>query len=457
MAVSKYDKENLSQEDQDKIADVTSKAEKGEISWSDAHSQAESIRENAGYSGGQYGDGYYTPDDDTGRFGNTSYASGGSSGGSSSGSSYSPSDYTEYLKDMYAQNLEAQLAGLKSSYDQNVADLQAEAEAIPKRYYEARNETAAQNDLQREYFNEMAAANGLNTGTTGQAALANSATLQGNLSSISEQEKDALSANALEQNKLAIAYQNAINEATASGNASLAQALYQEYVRQDEANMTAAQLAQEQQNWQSQFDFSKQQYQDSLSQYQDSVNAQNRENAYNLAMTMLSAGVMPDASTLTTAGISTSEAMALRLAALGGSSGSFSKSSLTSESSPKKTPSKSVDSSTSENGYDNKGLTSQQVQQVQKFIGVSADGMWGSKSSAAVDGADAATAWKAYQAAMSAVDYQSAVKVLKASGSSAIPMTQTEFVRHKNAGNNNYANIPTYKDYLSTYVFSALV
>ena len=220
---------------------------------------------------------------------------------------------------MYAQNLEAQLAGLKSSYDQNVADLKAEAEAIPKRYYEARNETAAQNDIAREYFNELAAANGLNSGTAGQAALSNSATLQGNLSSISEQEKDALSANALEQNKLAIAYENAINQATASGNAALAQALYQEYVRQEQADLTASQMAQEQANWQAQFDFSKQQYQDSLSQYQDSINAQNRDNAYNLAMTMLAAGVMPDANTLTTAGISASEAAAIRLAALGGS------------------------------------------------------------------------------------------------------------------------------------------
>ena len=192
----------------------------------------------------------------------------------------------------------------------------------------------------------MAAANGLNTGTTGQAALANSATLQGNLSSISEQEKDALSANALEQNKLAIAYQNAINQATASGNASLAQALYQEYVRQDEANMTAAQLAQEQQNWQSQFDFSKQQYQDSLSQYQDSVNAQNRENAYNLAMTMLSAGVMPDASTLTTAGISTSEAMAMRLAALGQGGDKSSRETNTPPKSPDDTPDYEPDNNT---------------------------------------------------------------------------------------------------------------
>lgn len=312
MAVSQYDKENLTQAQQDKIQQVTDAAKGGSMSWEDAHKEAESIRNEAGYSGGRYGDGYFTPGDETGGFGNAS--SSGASGSSSGGGS-SSSDAADYLKDMYAQNLEAQLAGLKSSYDQNVADLKAEAEAIPKRYYEARNETAAQNDIAREYFNELAAANGLNSGTAGQAALANSATLQGNLSSISEQEKDALSANALEQNKLAIAYENAINQATASGNAALAQALYQEYVRQEEANLAQSQ-------WQAQFDFNKQQYQDSLSQYQDSINAQNRDNAYNLAMTMLAAGVMPDANTLTTAGISASEAAAIRLAALGGVSGS---------------------------------------------------------------------------------------------------------------------------------------
>ena len=308
MAVSQYDKENLTQAQQDKIQQVTDAAKGGSMSWEDAHKEAESIRNEAGYSGGRYGDGYFTPGDETGGFGNAS--SSGSSGSRSGGGS-SSSDAADYLKDMYAQNLEAQLAGLKSSYDQNVADLKAEAEAIPKRYYEARNETAAQNDIAREYFNELAAANGLNSGTAGQAALANSATLQGNLSSISEQGKDALSANALEQNKLAIAYENAINQATASGNAALAQALYQEYVRQEEANLAQSQ-------WQAQFDFNKQQYQDSLSQYQDSINAQNRDNAYNLAMTMLAAGVMPDANTLTTAGISASEAAAMRLAALGG-------------------------------------------------------------------------------------------------------------------------------------------
>lgn len=454
MAVSKYDKNNLSQSDQDKISSVTDQAEKGQISWSDAHSQAEAIRNEAGYSGGRYGNEFIKDgSDETGGFGNMSV--GGSGSGSSGGGSgrYQASDYTDYLKELYAQNLEAQLAGLKSSYDQNVKDLQAEADAIPQRYYEARNETAAQNNLQREYFNEMAAANGLNTGTTGQAALANSSTLQGNLSSISEKEKDALSANALEQNKLAIAYENAINQATASGNAALAQALYQEYVRQDNANLNAAQLAQEQANWQAQFDFSKQQYQDSLSQYQDSINAQNRDNAYNLAMTMLGAGVMPDSSTLTAAGISSADAMAIRMAALGGSSGTSSKASSGSTAGAKNSTSKG----TSGGGYDNSGLTANQIQQLQAYIGVTPDGLWGSASSGAVNGATAQEAWRAYNATADVTDYASAVSALRTAGSNAIPMTQTEFIRHKNAGNNDYSKIRTYQDYLTAFVFSTLL
>ena len=75
MAVSEYDKKNLSQKDQDRIAEVTSKAQRGEMSWADAHKAAESIRGNAGYSGGRYGNEY------------SSKSNGGSSGSGGSGSS----------------------------------------------------------------------------------------------------------------------------------------------------------------------------------------------------------------------------------------------------------------------------------------------------------------------------------------------------------------------------------
>ena len=262
--------------------------------------------------------------------------SGGGGGGGSSGGSHSRggsvSDLSEYLNAMYAANTQAQLAALQSAYEQNLAGLQANAEKIPVTYQAARNEAASQNEIARQACNEYANARGLNTGTSGQAALANSATLQGNLSDISTQESNALAENALQQQLLAVEYRNAAAQAQAQGNAQLAQALYSEYVRQDDASMQLAQLAQEQANWEAQFNTANnqwnQQFQASQQQYQDSLAAQNREYAYNLAMTMLGAGIMPDNATLTQAGISSSDALSMRMAALqGGSSGSRSSSS----------------------------------------------------------------------------------------------------------------------------------
>lgn len=299
MALSKYDQVHLSKEDQDKISSLTNQAESGSISWDDAHAQAEAIRGNAGYSGGDAGDDYIS------RGGGTVIISGGGSSQPSGGNSYEASDLSDYLKELYAQNTAAQLAALKSTYEQNAADLRANAEQIPETYQTARNETAAQNEQERRAFQEYGIANGLNTGTSGQAELARSSVLQGNLAEISGREADALAENALEQERLAIAYRNAIDQAEASGNSALAEALYQEYVRQDQAAQDAAAAAQEQANWQAQFDFAQQQYGDSL-------DSQGRDAAYNLAMTMLNAGIMPDSATLESAGISAADALAIR-------------------------------------------------------------------------------------------------------------------------------------------------
>lgn len=58
MAVSQYDKEHLSESQQATIDAVTKAAQSGSMSWADAHSAAEAIRAQAGYSGGQYGNEY---------------------------------------------------------------------------------------------------------------------------------------------------------------------------------------------------------------------------------------------------------------------------------------------------------------------------------------------------------------------------------------------------------------
>lgn len=141
---------------------------------------------------------------------------------------------TDYLKDAYAKNLEANLAQLKSGYDTSLNNYNAEREKLPQQYDAARNDAAAQNEIARRNFQEAAVANGLNSGTAGQADLARSAVLQGNLSNISQQQASADANIQLQMDNLAAQYQAAIAQAKANNDSELAQALYNEYVRQDE-------------------------------------------------------------------------------------------------------------------------------------------------------------------------------------------------------------------------------
>ena len=54
----------------------------------------------------------------------------------------------------------------------------------------------------------------------------------------------------------------------------------------------------------------------------------------------------------------------------------------------------------SSSGYDNGGLTAEQIKAMQRFYGTDADGMWGANSTAAAGGKNAADAWNAYQTAL---------------------------------------------------------
>lgn len=371
---SVYDQNYFSDAELREAANIRNMVQSGQISLADGNRLVENIRAKYGYSGGADGSGYtpldlekWNPDISQGfgvlhggqaglsglPGGNYGYGSGyGSiSGGGGGNGIYAGSDASEYLKQMYAQNISAQLANLQSAYQQNVADLQAQAEQIPEIYQASRNETAAQNDLARQSFNEYAVARGLNTGSSGQAALANSAVLQNNLANISSQESNALADNALEQQRLAIAYRNAVAEAQATGNAELASALYQEYVRQDNLAAEAAAAAQAQKNWEAEFGFTQQQYNDDQSVAQ-------RESSYNLAMTMLQAGLMPDSSTLAAAGISTADALAMQKQTAQPTTGSSSNSSAKSSSSSVKTNSKNT---ASKNELENAEIDMQSV------------------------------------------------------------------------------------------------
>ena len=136
---------------------------------------------------------------------------------------------------------------------------------------------------------------------------------------------------------------------------------------------------------------------DALTQQQ--ISAEQRATAYDRAMDLLSMGIMPGSDVLTQAGLSQQEASAIQSLALrelngttgtagtagGSSSGSSSKSS-----SAKR-------SSSSGGGYNTGGLTTDQVAQMQRYFGTTADGLWGSNSKAAAGGLTAQEAWDIYQ------------------------------------------------------------
>ncbi|MCI2106900.1 MAG: hypothetical protein LKK00_09340 [Intestinimonas sp.] len=250
---------------------------------------------------------------------------GDSSGGSSSGggssadsasyyqgsTAYQPNDYSSYVKDLYSAKTDAALAALKSAYDDNVADVDAAEAKLTPTYQAARNKTAATSDLEKQNFQEYANARGLNSGTSGQAELARSTTLQGNLNDINTQEADARSDLELQRTKLASEYNTAIAQAKANGDYELANALYTEKTRVDNAMSDAAdkQATYDYNKWNANYnvDQNAQTRADNLAaqqeQYAREDAATNKETAYNLAMATIQSGNIPSDSILNAAGI----------------------------------------------------------------------------------------------------------------------------------------------------------
>ena len=122
------------------------------------------------------------------------------------------------------------------------------------------------------------------------------------------------------------------------------------------------------------------------------MDEQTRASAYERVMNLLSAGITPDSATLTAAGISAQEAaQILRYYGGGASAGGGTASGGTSSGA-----SGGGNTYRGGGGYSNGSLSTAQIQQLQRALGVTADGKWGAKSSAAAGGLDADAAWAKY-------------------------------------------------------------
>lgn len=285
------------------------------------------------------------------------------------GTSFDIGDGSDYLKELYAKKVAAELAALKSAYEQNTATLDASRAQIAPVYDIARNSAANQNALSRGAFQEMAVANGLNTGTTGQAALAQDVVLQQNLSQIDREQAEKTAAIDLQRSQLDTEYRNAIAKAEATGDAELANALYEEYVRQ--------------QNFYAKYGG------------QTGGSGSGSSGGSTVVKPTLTASQVQSA---LKNGIVTDDVISAfdYYYGQGAYDSLYGTGRLTAGTTgTAKTGSGSTGKK--KGSYSNGSLTNEQVKQLQKYYGVSQDGKWGANSKKAAGGLTADQAWAKYQ------------------------------------------------------------
>ncbi len=151
-----------------------------------------------------------------------------------------PNGQEDYIRQMYEANLAANKSQLESNYNQNLSDLGAEESKLGQIYYEQMRQAQAESDRNRQAFQEYANARGLNSGTGGQAELAQQNQLSSNLNTLRQSEAEKRAEVERQRALLGQQYQNAIQKAQAENDLAKAKALYEEAVRVDEAISAAS-------------------------------------------------------------------------------------------------------------------------------------------------------------------------------------------------------------------------
>lgn len=151
-----------------------------------------------------------------------------------------PNSQEDYIRQMYEANLSANKSQLESDYNQNLSDLGAEESKLGRIYYEQMRQAQAESDRNRQAFQEYANARGLNSGTGGQAELAQQNQLSSNLNTLRQSEAEKRAEVERQRVLLGQQYQNAIQKAQSENDLAKAKALYEEAVRVDEAISAAS-------------------------------------------------------------------------------------------------------------------------------------------------------------------------------------------------------------------------
>lgn len=230
-SLGSYHDANVSNSDADRIKALQERYEQAKAlgdkrSMDEAHTAAETIRQNYGYSGGSDGSQYLPTkleEDTLPSMGLPTYKG-----------------QFDAVNNLYEAQKEKALAALQSSYDKSRLELENSMKEIPGTYQAQANQIAADALRQQQSFNENAAYSGMNVGSGSQAALAMSNQLQSNMSTLRTNEANAMTKAQQQLSSLYVEYQNSIAEAIANNEYERAAALLQEYQKAAESLVSVA-------------------------------------------------------------------------------------------------------------------------------------------------------------------------------------------------------------------------
>lgn len=338
----------LSQDILDKIQGYREQAKQGLISWDEANQAANALR--MAYGG-------YTVD----KKGNQTWVQ---------PPAVEIPSFEEFLEQTgYDQYSEATQQRIQAAVEQAVNNYQAQIEQTNKDTDELARQAYVAKMLGQKNLDQQLSAAGYAGGMADSQRIQTETNYENNLQDIENQRLEVVAE-----------LERAIRDAQLTGDLQAAQEL-QAYLQSMQSSWMS--YVQNQQALQNSNYWNQQQMQMNRQQ----VSAQQASQAYDRAMELLSMGIMPGDDVLGQAGISQQEAAAIRSTVLGqgGVQGAASGGTTAARSS----------STSGLRGYDNGSLTAEQVRQMQRALGVSADGMWGRDSSSAAGGLSADEAWAA--------------------------------------------------------------
>lgn len=144
-------------------------------------------------------------------------------------------DLSSYINSLYDASLEAGKAAVEQQYAGMDAQLELQKQQAEQAARANATEAAVRAQQAQKAWNEAQTAYGLSSGAQGQAALARSNQLQGDITAIRTAQQAAEAEIEAQRTTYKQQYEAAMREAAANNDLQRAQALYEEAVRQDEA------------------------------------------------------------------------------------------------------------------------------------------------------------------------------------------------------------------------------